>query len=137
MLYSSLALDLDLEQQERDEVFDLTLLSVLERDILPHLGGARVPSELIVQLGGTLARATRLYEFDYGGDIAASMAQHELGESGKGKGNTSERDDLNGGAQHGTTAPITELPRERFSYWVFDLLFLVCSDRLQGTLSLL
>lgn len=32
----------------------------------------------------------------------------------------------------GTTAPGRFLARERFSYWCFDLLFLICSDTSQG-----
>ena len=32
----------------------------------------------------------------------------------------------------GTTDPGHFLPRERFSYWCFDLLFLVCSETSKG-----
>ena len=32
----------------------------------------------------------------------------------------------------GTTAENIELPRERFAYWAFDLLFLICSDSGKG-----
>ena len=32
----------------------------------------------------------------------------------------------------GSTAPIREVSRERFSYWCLDLLFLVCSDTSKG-----
>jgi hypothetical protein len=32
----------------------------------------------------------------------------------------------------GTTAEIVELPRERFAYWAFDLLFLICTESEQG-----
>jgi hypothetical protein len=32
----------------------------------------------------------------------------------------------------GTTAPTLLLPRERFSYWCFDLLFLICSSLARG-----
>jgi len=33
---------------------------------------------------------------------------------------------------HGSTDPGALLPRERFSYWCFDLLFLICSDVTKG-----
>lgn len=36
----------------------------------------------------------------------------------------------------GTTAPANLLPRERFKYWCFDLLFLTCSASTQGILNL-
>jgi hypothetical protein len=32
----------------------------------------------------------------------------------------------------GTTAPSLFLPRERFAYWTFDLLFLICAASTQG-----
>ena len=32
----------------------------------------------------------------------------------------------------GTTSSGRFVPRERFSYWCFDLLFLICSDISQG-----
>ena len=32
----------------------------------------------------------------------------------------------------GTTAPSLLLPRERFAYWAFDLLFLICNASTQG-----
>ena len=35
----------------------------------------------------------------------------------------------------GSTAPIGEVSRERFSYWYLDLLFLICSDTSKGKVS--
>jgi hypothetical protein len=32
----------------------------------------------------------------------------------------------------GSTAPVVEVSRERFSYWCLDLLFLICSDTSKG-----
>ena len=37
----------------------------------------------------------------------------------------------------GTTEGGRFLPRERFSYWCFDLLFLICSDTAKGVFGLL
>ena len=37
-----------------------------------------------------------------------------------------------GRQMHGTTAEVVEVGRERFGYWCFDLLFLLCSDVEKG-----
>lgn len=135
------ALSLDLPQQERDEVFDLSLLSTLELDVLPHLGNQRVPSELIVQLGRTLFKASRLYRLDVEAASASSNISSSGGKESSDEGESDHRKErsfsTSGGKAkeekgYGTTAPIVRSPRERFSYWAFDLLLLICSDRFTG-----
>lgn len=131
------ALSLDFSIQERDETFDLCLLSTLELDILPHLGGKRVPSELIVQLGKTLSKASRIYRLDVEASSTSSKESISEGEESDPSHNGKVTSTSNGmseirGEDYGTTAQIVRSPRERFSYWTFDLLLLVCSDRFTG-----
>lgn len=38
------------------------------------------------------------------------------------------------GHMYGTTAEVVEVGRERFGYWCFDLLFLLCTDVGRGGL---
>ena len=94
------------EAADRDEVFDLVLLATLEQDILPFLGGPRVPKGLIASLCEALARASSLYVSDASPDRDARLS--------------------------GSVAPIVASPREHHAYWTLDLLFLMCSDRWSG-----
>ncbi|KZS95343.1 hypothetical protein SISNIDRAFT_452743 [Sistotremastrum niveocremeum HHB9708] len=98
----SVAESFPLEVQEQEENFDVQLLASLEDDIIPHIGDARIPSHLITQLSDVLQRSSRIHDFD----------EFEDG--------------------LGTTAGVPTIPRERFSYWCFDLLFVVCSRTTEG-----
>ena len=42
------------------------------------------------------------------------------------------RGDKADGERMGSTVPVREVSRERFSYWCLDLLFLICSDTSKG-----
>ncbi|KAG8736515.1 hypothetical protein FRC10_009226 [Ceratobasidium sp. 414] len=105
---SSAAESLPLDVQDAEENFDLALLSTLEVDVVPHLGGARVPDYVITQLARILHSASALH-VGHGAGSAAS----DGGESWVGGDATVES----------TQA----VPRERFAYWAFDLLVLVCA----------
>ena len=47
-----------------------------------------------------------------------------------------EFEDLDFAQMVGTTVPMVQLPRERFAYWCFDLLFLICSNSQDGRLTI-
>ncbi|KAL0948488.1 hypothetical protein HGRIS_011055 [Hohenbuehelia grisea] len=106
-----------LEVQESEENFDLALIASLEIDVLPHFGDPRVPDDLIRQLANVLCKGSCLYELDSGdsrpGSPGKDSAQNSFDLSQNGLGST----------DFGLA-----LPRERFSYWCLDLLFLMCSD---------
>ncbi|CEL55426.1 Protein MON2 homolog OS=Xenopus laevis GN=mon2 PE=2 SV=1 [Rhizoctonia solani AG-1 IB] len=99
---------LPLDVQDAEENFDLTLLSSLEVDIIPHLGGARVPDYVITQFARILHAASTLHT------IGGSGTKSNVG------GESWEDEDP-------TTESMRSVPRERFAYWAFDLLALVCA----------
>ncbi|KAJ8092074.1 Endocytosis and vacuole integrity protein [Marasmius tenuissimus] len=133
------ALSFPLEAQESEENFDLALLSSLEIDVLPYLGDSRVPDDVLRMLPNMLSQGSRLYEGDYGVGSPSRSRTPEFPEhnssSPKSKStrtsSSSEWVDVNKHLGHGSTHhndAASLVPRERFSYWCFDLLFLVCSD---------
>jgi hypothetical protein len=109
-----------LEVQEAEENFDLALIGALEIDIIPQLGDLRIPDSLVTQLAKVLRQGSRLHDSD--------MACDELHDF--------ETVDMNE-YSIGSTASGAPLPRERFSYWCFDLLFLICSNTARGKLEIL
>lgn len=99
---STAAESLPLDAQDAEENFDLALLSTLEVDVLPHLGSARVPDYVITQFARILYAASALH----------ADGTREDGASDEG---------------YATTESAQAVPRERFAYWAFDLLVLVCA----------
>lgn len=133
---SSFVDTLSQEAQEAEEQFDLSLVTSLEVDVVPHLGDQHIPDHLIVQLGRTLQIASRIHDLDVsrmpygessiptppleGPSLRAQMARSTSFDAG------------DASAIYGTTNTGILLPRERMSYWCFDLLFHVCSDSAKG-----
>lgn len=109
-----------LEKQEAEENFDLALIGALEIDVVPHLGDKRVPDPLVGQLAKVLQQGSQLYEAE------VSSNPHSPTSSGSREFEKIEMDD--GPYTNGSTQSGALLPRERFSYWCFDLLFLICSN---------
>ncbi|KAG2035480.1 hypothetical protein BDR03DRAFT_1001030 [Suillus americanus] len=112
-----------LEDQEAEESFDLSLISSLEIDIVPHLGDTRVPDHLIVQLAKILHKGSQLYKssIDHPRPDSPSIDADVSDDSWD--SHDFEKVDLDIGS---TTRGILA-PRERFLFWCFDLLFLICS----------
>ncbi|KAG8906680.1 hypothetical protein FRB99_006381 [Tulasnella sp. 403] len=139
-----------LEAQEQEEKFDLALLNSLEIDVVPRIGDPRVPDHLIVQLGKTLQTASRIHDLDLKRQAPLSPQSPHFRDanptspsssssstsSGTKKSHTATTsngskttlESMNMDLPEGTTTTGDLLPRERFSYWCFDLLFFVCSD---------
>ncbi|KAG1769044.1 hypothetical protein EV702DRAFT_707206 [Suillus placidus] len=114
-----------LEDQEAEENFDLSLISSLEIDLVPHLGDARVPDHLIAQLAKILHKGSQLYKssMDPSRPDSPSTDTANVSDDSR-ESHDFEKVDLD----IGTTAPGVLVPRERFSFWCFDLLFLICSN---------
>ncbi|PPR04311.1 hypothetical protein CVT24_013384 [Panaeolus cyanescens] len=111
--------------KEAEENFDLSLIASLEIDVVPHLGNLRIPDALVSQLGQILQRGSKLYEPEM--DVSPSGSSSSVSSSSaSGKVTDLHIDERY--AELGTTDFGRLVPRERFSYWCFDLLFLVCSD---------
>ncbi|KAF9810712.1 hypothetical protein IEO21_06846 [Rhodonia placenta] len=118
---------LALEAQEAEENFDLALIAALEIDVLPYLGDTCIPDYLVVQLAKILQQGSRLRDPD-------SPPRTPVG-AGPAKDDTRlsqeyEKVDRFGDPEpaEGSTESGRARPRERFAYWCFDLLFLICSD---------
>lgn len=102
--------------QAAEENFDLSVLATLEIDIIPHLGSdIRIPDDVISGFGKTLERASMV------------RAEEEDAEDAPAE----DSKNVNGHAEGRSRQPPI-VPRERFSYWCLDLLFLICSDVAKG-----
>ncbi|KAH6905130.1 hypothetical protein BKA70DRAFT_1293490 [Coprinopsis sp. MPI-PUGE-AT-0042] len=122
----SVAETFPLQIQESEEKFDLSLIASLEIDVVPHIGDARVPDEVASQLSKILKQGSLL--FDSRGEV---IERPSTASSHKSDTSDSTRVELDVHAAVGTTSIGPLLPRERFSYWSFDLLFLICSNSSQ------
>jgi len=124
-----------LDEQDAEENFDLALIEALELAVVPHLGDKRLPDSLVSQLGKILLQGSRLYHQPNASDGLKSTSP-----------TTATSVKINSGIKHrpgdphiqgeasaesvydaGSTDSGSPIPRERFSYWCFDLFFLICS----------
>lgn len=112
-----------LEEQEAEELPDLSLIAALEIDVVRYLADGRVPGYVMVQSAKTLYRDGQLYMAEDGGKDASSTSLHSSADS---KSSTSTKVDETMDSPLYSRA----LPRERFSYWCCDLLSLICPDAL-------
>jgi len=142
---SSAVLSLPLGTQESEENFDLALIASLEIDVVPYLGDSRVSDYLILQLGKMLQSGSQLQQPEDGNDsevntpntLGPDVPRSKLKSKSKSKpkprdGKSPSRDSNIVEAGIGTTRSGKLVPRERFSYWCFDLLLLICSDVAKG-----
>lgn len=123
---SSAAETLSFESQEAEENFDLALIASLEIDVVPHLGDHRVPDYLVRQLAQILHGGSVLYEPDVE-SVDTNPSPSRVEHSQK-----VEKVDVEDQYDLGSTEFGSLVPRERFSYWCFDLLFLICSNTTNG-----
>ena len=128
-----------LDVQETEENFDLSLIASLEIDVVPYLGETAVPDYVVMQLARVLHQGSRLRTTD--DDLPPSpVSLPEDSPRGAKRSSTvpsvNEADKVlkfgDNSIGMGTTSSGHFLPRERFAYWCFDLLFLICSDTSQG-----
>jgi hypothetical protein len=120
-----------LEVQESEENFDLALIAALEIDVIPQLGDLRIPDTLVIQLAKVLRHGSRLHEFDTASDADVSLNGNGPSHHRSQKSHDFETVDVRE-YDIGSTVSGSTLPRERFSYWCFDLLFLICSNTAKG-----
>lgn len=127
-----------LEAQESEENFDLALIASLEIDVVPYLGDSRVPDYLILQLGKMLHSGSQLQHPEDGHGLEAKTPNATPLDVEKSKSHDNKKSSSNDRiveAETGTTRSGRLVPRERFSYWCFDLLLLICSDVARGMVS--
>ena len=133
---SSAADTFALDVQESEENFDLALIAALEIDVVPHIGDHRIPDILVSQLGKILHAGSQARDVE--GELFTGSS------SSFSTSSTFASSPINHAAKIipvdiderysdlGTTETGKLAPRERFSYWCFDLLFLICSDTTKG-----
>ena len=125
-ILSAAAEALPLEVQETEESFDFSLIASLEIDVAPYLGDGRVSDHLVNQLAMILHKGSLLYKSPM--DIPSQSSS-----PGFVNGHIPiEPVDMERYRELGSTDSRSPVLRERFSYWCFDLLFLICSDTSSG-----
>lgn len=105
--------------------------------MVPYLGDLRIPDSLVCQLGKILHRGSWLYELGREPDPLGSRGDAEISASQVPGGRDLEDYDsvsMESNYGLGNTESGSLVPRERFSYWCFDLLFLICSNSTTGIL---
>ena len=136
---SSAVLSFPLETQQSEENFDLALVGSLEIDVVPYLGDSRVPDYLILQLGKMLHAGSQLQQPEDGRHPEVETPDSTGLDVAKPKPHNAKKSPNKGNgiveAETGTTRFGKLVPRERFSYWCFDLLLLICSDTAKGMVS--
>ena len=133
-----MASDWALEVQDPEEEFDLGYIKASQTDIFPYLGNSRVPDDLVSQFGKILQNASRLHRMDIDRPRSPeSIGGRTLVEKHHGKlRGAREFDDLDFTQIVGATVPMVQLPRERYAYWCFDLLFLIYSNSQDSPLTI-
>ena len=102
--------------------------------MVPYIGDHRIPDVLVSQLGRILHAGSQAFDVEGGsspvrlnGSLSTSASSPNSHAAKITSVDIDERySDL------GTTENGKPAPRERFSYWCFDLLFLICSDTTKG-----
>lgn len=126
---------MSLDEQMKEEEFDRALVNSLRTDVVPRLGNSRVPDDVIVLLGKTLRTASRLHDLDmkrWSGSIISDVSSDDSESNGSQSVEFSYWDASTADTLVGTTTTGNPLPRERFSYWCFDLLIQFCSGSTAG-----
>ncbi|KAL7335661.1 Endocytosis and vacuole integrity protein [Mucor circinelloides] len=90
-----------IEELDVDEHFDISVLSVIQNDIVVHMGQPRVPVEVIEKLVSVIRESSRLYYIENINDRSSDIV--------------------------GTTGTIVPVMKESFAYASFMTLFSLCS----------
>jgi len=107
---------MSLSTQEEEEQFDQALIVSLEKDVVPYLGDPRLSDSVIKTLGILLAKGSAIVSPE---SLIPTPPLSPI----------RSREHLFDAELHGTTVDGSVLPRERFSYWCFDLLFTITRRR--------
>ncbi|KAI8971243.1 hypothetical protein BDB01DRAFT_811861 [Pilobolus umbonatus] len=102
-----------IEELDVDEHFDISVLDVIQNDIVVNMGQSRVPLEVIQKLVHVLRESSRLYYID--------NREDEVNHKDK-LSNDRSSDIL------GTTGTIVPVMKESFAYASFMTLFSLCSS---------
>lgn len=98
--------------------------------MVPYLGDMRVPDYIIQQLATVLQRGSRIRDDQGYRPPSPTSPGHKPNRTSYDFEKVEKFGDVP--VIEGTTEIGRFVPRERFSYWCFDLLFNICSDTAQG-----
>jgi len=126
----------------------MALITSLEEHVVPYLGVFRVPDTLVAQLGQILQRGSTIHQVvdmssspssssspsDVPNPTGSKFSAHRKPPSAPSLVTSSlEKVELDIRYSELSSSHLGKtVPRERFSYWSFDLLFLICSRVAQG-----
>ncbi|KZV66097.1 hypothetical protein PENSPDRAFT_689284 [Peniophora sp. CONT] len=110
-------------QQEQEAMFDLKLVAALESNVVPHLGDTRIPDSLVTHFARILAQGSKLRSDDGEDEVAILHPATSSSKATVSDARISEESESEEMSKGRAVAA-----RERFAYWCFDLLFLICSD---------
>jgi hypothetical protein len=115
-----------IEELDVDEHFDISVLSVIQNDIVVHMGQPRVPIEVIIKLVDVIRESSRLY---YVEDVVMQIEDDSNEDDiKKTRFLTNDRSsDI-----VGTTGTIVPVMKESFAYAALMTLFTLCSAEKQG-----
>lgn len=99
-----------IEELDIDEHFDISLLNVIQKDIVIHLGQPRVPADIIEKLVHVIRESSRLYT-DTNTDLEDAEVKSDV---------------------IGTTSAVVPVMKESFAYASFMALFNLCSSEEKG-----
>ena len=117
-----------IEELDVDEHFDISVLSVIQNDIVIYLGEPRVPDALIEKLVDIVRESSRLYYVDE----SDSHRQSEEEIATKELAIEDESGNERSGEIVGTTGTIVPVMKESFAYAALKTLFILCSAEKQG-----
>ncbi|CAO3630367.1 unnamed protein product [Mucor hiemalis] len=117
-----------IEELDVDEHFDISVLSVIQSDIVVHMGQPRVPIEVIEKLINVIKEISRLYYIE---DTMTEKSQHaEEEDAGEAKSIRFLASDRSSDIV-GTTGTIVPVMKESFAYAALMTLFTLCSSEKQ------
>lgn len=121
--------NMKIEELDVDEHFDISVLSVIQNDIVVHMGQPRVPIEVIEKLVNVIRESSRLYyveEADTASKHNGNEAEGDALKNPKFLTNDRSSDIV------GTTGTIVPVMKESFAYASLVTLFTLCSAEKQG-----
>ncbi|CAO3586280.1 unnamed protein product [Absidia cylindrospora] len=127
---------LTIEELDVDEHFDISIISMIQNDIVVYLGQDRVPWDIIKKFVNVIRESSRLYYVD----------EHEISHRDQLNTNNNTKDtrstttvanndDPSNGRTSdlmGTTGTIIPVMKESFAYAAFKLMFGLCSAERKG-----
>lgn len=113
-------LEMSPDAREDEEMFDLVALATIENHVWPLLGRVDVPQVCTTRLSQALAKASHL---------SSAETRDKISTKGPFTPPDSDVEDESGKRIKRSLPSVDndDVPRERFSYWCFDLMILLCS----------